>query len=68
MSLVSPSLAGGFFTTSATWEAPNKKRDEPVLILKMSPFLKKIQTFPEKKRSYLAITDPAVIFGKTSEN
>ena len=23
MSLTSPALAGGFFTTSATWEAPN---------------------------------------------
>ena len=24
VSLMSPALAGGFFTTSATWEAPNK--------------------------------------------
>ena len=24
VSLMSPVLAGGFFTTSATWEAPNK--------------------------------------------
>ena len=23
MSLMSPALVGGFFTTSATWEAPN---------------------------------------------
>ena len=26
-SLTSPALAGGFFTTSATWEAPHEVRD-----------------------------------------
>ena len=26
MSLASPALAGGFFTTSATWEAPWKEK------------------------------------------
>ena len=28
-SLASPALAGGFFTTSATWEAGNKSRASP---------------------------------------
>ena len=27
-SLVSPALAGGFFTTNATWEVPNKDKKE----------------------------------------
>ena len=29
VSLMSPALAGGFFTTSATWEAPNKDPAQP---------------------------------------
>ena len=27
VSLTSPALADGFFTTSATWEAPNKRKE-----------------------------------------
>ena len=31
VSLMSPALAGGFFTTSATWEAPLKCEDLQIL-------------------------------------
>ena len=31
MSLMSPALAGGFFTTSTTWEDPNLDKSFPVM-------------------------------------
>ena len=33
MSVLSPELAGGFFTTSVTWEVPDRKQEKRILEL-----------------------------------
>ena len=50
MSLMSPALAGGFFTTSATWEAPTSPGNSGST-LKMHILLK---TFEKSKYSFLS--------------
>ena len=37
LSLMSPALAGGFFTTSTTWEAPEKAQNATKLKVKSQP-------------------------------
>ena len=57
-SLLSPTLAGGFFTTSATWEAPGEKElGGPTLCsgLSLSPHIVGDRALPPQKETCAAV-------------
>jgi len=43
MSLLPPALAGGFFITNATWEAPEVKQNHKTFIKKKSEKIFRVQ-------------------------
>ena len=47
VSLVSPTLADEFFTTSATWEAPNRSRSGSQLVAKPKPNREQLVTYSQ---------------------
>ena len=56
MSLISPSLAGGFFTTSATWEAKQSGSSKwliPILISKTQAHTKEVKSIISASMTWL---------------
>ena len=53
METTSPALAGGFFTTSATWEAVFPPRYQTVLKLKASLVVQKVKPLPTMRETWV---------------
>ena len=57
-SLASPALAGGFFTTSAPWEAPSKEYIKHLNVLQRAQMVKRLSTMLETRVQSLGWEDP----------